>query len=239
MKIYTLGVAGAVALMVAASGAQAGQGWYIAGGAGGQIVDDTTSTVSDIFGNFLLTDTSFDLGYGVNGALGYSWDSHGANGGGAVFRIEGEVLYRVSDVDRLDRVAIVQTFLGPFILAGSFEGTGDVSTLGLMANAWYEFSTGMPWRPYLGGGLGMANISLNDVGLISSGTEFALADDDDWVFAYQFGVGMNYEITPQIIAGIEYRFFATTDPEFVDLNGFEFSGQTLVHNFGLIIRFLF
>lgn len=226
MKIYALAVAGAVALMVAASGAQAGQGWYIAGGASGQLLDDSTNTTGRFFGD--LTDSSFDVGYGINGALGYSWDSHGSNGGGAIFRVEGEVLYKVSDIDELD-------FLG----VGSLQGIGDVSALGLMANAWYEFSTGTPWRPYIGGGLGMANVSLNDAGFTLLGIDFLVADDDDWVFAYQFGAGLNYEVTSQIVIGVEYRLFATTDPDFVDVVGIKFDGEFLSHNLGLIVRFLF
>ncbi len=228
MRYSIMALAGVAALMVAGASAQAGQGWYIAGGAGGQLLDDSTDTTTDPFGNVSTTETSFDAGYGLSGALGYSWDSHGSGGGGAVFRVEGEVLYKVSDIDGFN-----------FITVGSFEGTGDVSALALMANAWYEFPTGMPWRPYIGGGAGMANISLNDVGLNFLGLEFPLADDDDWVFAYQFGAGLNYEVTPQIIVGIEYRFFATTDPQFVDVTGFEFSGEVLIHNIGLIVRFLF
>ena len=235
MRYSIMALAGVAALLVSVSSAQAGQGWYVTGGVGGQFLDDSTDTTSDAFGNSATVKTKFDVGFGVNGAFGYSWDSYGNAGGGAVFRVEGEVLYKMNDIDGLDVTAI----LGPFLVVGSFDGTGDVSALGLMANAWYEFKTGMPWRPYIGGGVGMANISLNDVGITVLGIDFPVADDDDWVFAYQFGAGLNYELTRQVVVGIEYRFFATTDPEFVDVTGAKFSGEVLSHNLGLIVRFLF
>lgn len=90
MKKYTLVVAGAVALMVAASSAQAGQGWYIAGGAGATFLQESSSDLRDTAGNAINFDTDFDPGFNLNGALGYAWDSHGTTGGGAVIRVEGE-----------------------------------------------------------------------------------------------------------------------------------------------------
>lgn len=238
MKRLLSGVA-ILALIAAASGARAAQGWYVAGGAGGHFLNDITTTSSNIFGDSLTTRSDFDAGFGGSGALGYAWDSHGNAGGGAIFRIEGEVLYRTSDLNDLAILAITQTFLGPIITVGTLDGTGDVSTLGLMVNGWYEFSTGMPWRPYIGGGAGMANISLNDVGFDFFGLDITLVDDDDWVFAYQFGAGLNYEITPQVVVGVEYRYFATADPTFTDVFGGEFDGNISSHNIGLIARFMF
>ncbi len=227
MRMRSLAVASALALAATLSSAQAGQGFYVAGGGSGQFLQDSTTTVT-VLGFPIAVVTAFDPGFGVNGALGYAWDSHGRRGGGAIFRLEGEVLYKESDVDSLTVAGV-----------GPFAGSGDVSALGLMANAWYGFRTGTAFRPYIGAGVGTANISLNSVGATILGVTFPLADDDDWVFAYQFGAGLSYELTSRIVVGVEYRFFATLDPSFVDPTGFPFKGEYMTHGVGLNLRFLF
>lgn len=120
--------------------------------------------------------------------------------------------------------------IGTFITPATVEVGGDISVFGFMANAWYDFYTGEPWRPYLGGGIGMANLALD---------EATLADDDDWVFAYQFGAGVSYEITPRVVLAVEYRLLGTTDPKFVVVPGLTFDAEYLSHNIGLQIRFFF
>lgn len=68
-----------------------------------------------------------------------------------------------------------------------------------MLNGYYDFHRGRRLRPYVGLGLGWANL---DVGF----------DEDDG-FAYQGLAGLAFGITPQLDLDIGYRYFAITDVE--------------------------
>ncbi len=72
-----------------------------------------------------------------------------------------------------------------------------------------------------------------------AGPDLGGVDNDDWVFAYQFGAGISYELSARTIVGLEYRLFATSDAELVNATGTTFDADYLSHNVGLFIRFLF
>lgn len=230
MKKYMSAMIGVVALIAPISSPNAREGWYVTGGAGGTLLQESSSTITVPSIGSATFDTDFDFGYGLQGAAGYAWDSYGNRGGGAVLRVEGEVFYKSNGLDSITVKTVTLAGIGTLVAPGTVSVSGDVSALGFMANAWYEFLTGMPWRPYVGGGIGMANISLD---------ESLLTDDDDWVFAYQFGAGLGYEITPDVVIAIEYRLLGTTDPTFVAIPGVDFDAEYLSHNIGLVVRFFF
>lgn len=239
MNNRILPVALAAILVASISEAHATQGWYLTGGVGGTFVQDSSSSQKDSFGNAVTWDTKFDAGFSGQGAAGYSWDSHGSAGGGAIFRVEAEVFYKMNDIDSLEFTSLTLAGIGTFTGLGTVDANGDISALGFMANAWYEFRTGMSWRPYIGGGIGTANISMNDVSTLVLGVDIPLADDSDWVLAYQFGAGVSYDLTRNVIIGLEYRFLRTSEPEFTDLAGVPFNGDYLSHSLSIIVRFVF
>ena len=82
-----------------------------------------------------------------------------------------------------------------------------------MANVYFDFRPGKSWRPYFGGGIGVANLDLDIDSVGGIATPFS---DTDTVFAYQAMAGVEYKFTPRLSLGAEYRYFATTDPEFDD-----------------------
>jgi opacity protein-like surface antigen len=78
-----------------------------------------------------------------------------------------------------------------------------------MGNAYYDFSTEGSFSPFIGAGLGFANIEadLDD-----------FDSEDDTVFAYQFILGGSLTASEQLSVDLQYRYFATDDPEFDDLD---------------------
>ena len=213
-----------------ARAAGAADGWYVALDAGAVILSDSTSTASDSLGNSITFDTEFDTGFGVHGAIGHSWDA---------FRLEGEVSYRQNDLDTLDITNLTLAGIGSFNNLGSLAADGDVSALGFMGNFWFELLKGSPWKPFVGGGLGVAQISINDASATILGVPFPLADDEDWVFAYQVGAGIGYEVTPTTVVSLGYRFFGTADPDFTDVTGVPFDAEYQSHNIEIGLRFSF
>ena len=130
-------------------------GTYISGNLGAVIVNDSDIDDGDETGEF-----TFDSGVGYAGALGVSNETG---------RVEVELGYRKNDFDELKGV-------GP----GSADIDGDISSLSLMGNLYYDFSTDGGLYPFIGVGFGAASIEadLDDAG-----------SEDDTVFAYQLILG--------------------------------------------------
>jgi len=139
----------------------------------------------------------FDPGFSVGGFGGYRF----GNG----VRLEGEYTYRRADVDDLcgGGACISQT-------TASLDGHVDAHAL--MANIWFEPRVGAYLLPYVGGGLGVGFVSAD--GSVSNNGITLSGDSSDTVFAYQVGAGVGYELFDHYVLSIDYRYWATSDPNF-------------------------
>ena len=131
---------------------------------------------------------TFDTGFGITAAIGNAYE----NG----LRGEVEFGYRTSDVDDFDSDS------------GSVSNNGDISTLSLMLNGYYDFMPKETISPFIGAGIGYANVE---------GDFDELGSEDDNVFAYQVAVGVAFAINPQMKIDVQYRYFDTDDGDFDDL----------------------
>jgi opacity protein-like surface antigen len=173
-------------------------GTYISGNLGAVIVEDSDFDAGPLSGEF-----TFDTGFGFLGALGSSMD----NG----VRIEAELGYRKNDFDEVKIDGL-----------GKGDIDGDISSLSLMGNAYYDFSTEGSFSPFIGAGLGYANIEADLDGA---------GDEDDSVFAYQLILGGSFASSETLSVDLQYRYFATDDPEFDGVDA-EYS----THNFMIGLR---
>ncbi len=162
----------------------------------------------------LDTDINFDIGYDLSGALGYHW---------GLFRVEGEMTYAESDIDEVE------------VLGIEVNGSGDVNSLGFMANVFKDFEISDVWQVNLGGGIGYAIVSINDASVVG----IPLADDEDSVFAYQLGTGIDYQMSPATTLSLDYRYFATLDPEFNAVDGSPFEAEYDSHIIRLGVGIIF
>lgn len=118
---------------------------------------------------------------------------------------------------------------------------GNFSMLAFMANIDYDFDMGSPWKPYIGGGLGVASISV-DAESVATGR--SLSDDSDTVFAYQVGTGIGYEFPLEagrsITVSLDWRYFGTSSPTFKgDVSGDDFDVTISGHDVGIGIIYGF
>ena len=107
---------------------------------------------------------------------------------------------------------------------------GEISSFSLMANVWYGFDLGnnSPITPFVGFGVGVANVDAEYSGRATmpynfpyyywSGTYVTNTFDfnysaDDWIFAWQAGVGIAYEFEGGATLSAQYRYFATGDAD--------------------------
>jgi len=88
---------------------------------------------------------------------------------------------------------------------------GSSSNLAFMLNGYYDFATGTPFTPYLGFGVGADYFSLHQVKTTGLASNISISNNSNVVFAYQPIVGVSYAINDQWSAGLEYRYFSTTD----------------------------
>ena len=170
-----------------------------------------------------------DAGYGATLAFGYG-AAPGLSG-------EIEVGYRTTDLSGIENVQVTNSYGATASIPENISGTGNLNTLSLMVNGYYTFDTRV-FRPYVGAGVGLAqhkrksseqilNTSVADVYVPRT-------SDDDVVFAYQFMLGLNWDLADNTEARAGYRYFATNKANF---NGVKAGYATHNVDAGLVIRF--
>jgi opacity protein-like surface antigen len=216
-------------VFITTSAQAADKGMYFSGNAGLSLASD-----SDLFydlgssGTF-ESELSFDPGFNIGGAFGYNYGN---------IRAEFEIAYHSWSMDE-------ETVLPGGIIPGcpcTTKWDGDSSALSFMVNGYYDFhSANSPWVPYLGGGIGFANVDIHFVFDETLGTPTNVPSDDDIVFAYQLMAGIGYNINPSTTLVLGYRYFATMDPEFnpIWLMGGTYEATISAHEFNVGARFMF
>ena len=215
-KTWLAAAAGGAMLALAATPSQAQGPWY--GSVTGNAVwvkDSDWSTNAGASGTL-----EYDTGWGIDGALGYS-----LSGSMQGLRIEGEVGYRSSDLDKFN-------VNGFGLIPGS---SGDVDVWTGLINAYYDIDLGSNLMPYVGGGLGIARYSAD----ISPPPAVAgPIDDSDTVFAYQLSAGVGYALSPSTTLFGGYRYLATDDPD-ISGQGVNVTTEYHSHNVQAGVRFSF
>lgn len=208
-----------VAVLILGAQAASAQGFYFSLQAGPSFLQSADNVDR---GTALDIESKYETGYAVGGALGYAF----GNG----LRVDGEISYRRQSVDRLEIRSdggLGASLGSPVSFNGAtLQTTGSETSLSFMANGWYDFRTGTALTPYVGGGIGLARVSLNDVAVGG----FTLVDDHDVVFAWQLGAGLAWAVTPRVSLTLDYRFLATTSPRVTDFEGVRFDSDYHTHN---------
>lgn len=191
------------ALMLASSAAQAQQykdlaGLYFEGGAGLSLIEDTNFTQSGAPFSF-----EYKEGYIVSGAVGIQWQNVHAELEGVAFQ---------NEYNRLSG------------FGSNVPLSGETIVVSALANLYYDFDFGSYWRPFVGGGVGYANVKVSDAGVAG----VPLADDDERTLAYQLKAGIAYSLGNHADFIVGYRYFFTGDLDFADVTGATFSSDGLV-----------
>jgi len=118
---------------------------------------------------------------------------------------------------------------------GTVAAAGDLSVQGLLLNSFAEFPNSTRVTPYLGVGIGGALIKLDKLTVNS----LPMVDDSKLVLAYQGGCGVNMELTSSLQLDFGYRFFATDQPQFKEVDGRKIDLKYHAHtvSIGLIYGF--
>jgi outer membrane protein OmpA-like peptidoglycan-associated protein len=205
MKLKTLALASA--LLVATTGIASAQfnsqaemmeGPYVSLGGGVNWVQTSRFDIEDLqFGNggSHYGDLGFKPGWTVNGAIGYSF------GFGPRIEIEGS--YRRNNTRNVWYAAGASYCGGTPIDSDSSR----INQLGIMVNGAYDFFTGSPLVPYVGGGVGAVRTKLQVNTLCAADN----TDHEQWRLAVQAFGGVDYHVNQAIRVGVRYTFMHTND----------------------------
>lgn len=105
---------------------------------------------------------------------------------------------------------------------------GDVTAFSIMANAWYEFDMDGSISPFVGAGIGWADVEY-DVG------DPADVSGSDSGIAWQVGAGISFDMSEKTALRIEYRYMEVPDLEIlhdgVDLGIDSYEAQSVIVGF--------
>lgn len=110
----------------------------------------------------------------------------------------------------------------------------------MQVNGLYDFNNigydlGPKLKPYVGAGIGFANVSANKIQALNT----TIVDDSEIVFAYQAIGGISYLVMPKTTMFLEYRYFATTNPSFSGVGGGTVKSEFQSNNIMIGARYAF
>ena len=184
------------------------EGFYVAGSYGALLLNESDGEKPS--GGFAV---DFDTGNALIFAVGYDFGTKHPDIG--VGRLELELALREVPLQETD-------FTGALTAAD-----GDLEIRSLMLNTFGESRDNLPWIPYVGLGVGVAELRLENTTI--GGTPFV--DDSDVVFAFQAGAGVGFMVSDPLTLDFGYRFLGTTKPEFTATTGEKFELEHYHHLF--------
>jgi opacity protein-like surface antigen len=168
----------------------------------GVSVPTNTDVTSTTFGPGATTfndRVEFNPSINIGGAGGFDF---------GYLRMEGELSYKNGEMSK-----ITEQISGTRIA----NVDGRLGALAMMFNAFLDLHNDTRVTPYFGGGVGFASLHLSD----TFGTETTTGSrsrlyrsDDDTVFAYQAGAGLEIALTKMLSLDLGYRYFGTTKAKF-------------------------
>lgn len=157
--------------------------------------------------------TDFDAGINVAVKGGYEFGP---------LRVEGEIQVASNDLDAADY----------------YYEDAAMGSVSFLLNGIYAFLPSAPIHPYVGAGIGFANVGINNARAPRSGAPDDYIDDEDIVFAYQLIVGAEYNLFENGALYAGYHYLATSDPEFEGRYN-TYTAEYVTHNIAAGFRYSF
>ncbi|MCT8971748.1 outer membrane protein [Microbaculum marinisediminis] len=210
-----------------------GSTWYLRGDIGYKVYSSPDATYTLIPGNFVFqaVDESIDNAFLIGGGVGYQFNPW--------FRSDITVDYE-APADFTGRVPC------PFVTCGSAfsNATGRISAWTILANAYIDLGTWGGLTPYVGGGIGTANVRLKDYRhtnppLNPAGLQSIGSNASTWNFAWSLTAGASYAVTENWLVDMNYRYVSLGDVDTNDQWGDHIEVTDIAaHEFRIGARFL-
>ncbi len=186
----------------------AADGFYAGAEGGATFVNDADFTGTGSSAGAFFT-TEYDTGYIVGGFFGYQYQS---------MRVEAELAYRRSDWKDITDVTVAGVGTVASFKDAGIAVDGETYVLSGMINGYLDMHNTSALTPYIMAGVGAANVGIDNVSFTSGGVTVSADNEDDTVLAWQVGAGVNFAFNEMISLSVDYRYFATSDPEFSDVD---------------------
>ena len=207
-KLIMLAVCAALIVPTASQATPARRGPYVSGfiGVSGATESDATTT------DFTLTAprsfherVKYDPSINIGGTGGFDF---------GMVRVEGELSYKQGEISSLTSQDFTTGTTSQII-----DTDGRIGAFAMMFNTFLDFHNYSLITPYIGGGIGVAFLHLDDTfGTNVSATPVTRGvvyfHDDASVFAYQVGAGFDIAINPRLSLDLAYRYFGTETAHF-------------------------
>jgi len=192
--------------------------------------------------------TSFiPSGLYVRGSLGYSWSAEDEIDYSPLWGIG--IGYRINPnfradftIDWRDRYNVEG---GQGFNVGGTAVDSTVDNRAYMLNVYYDFDR-LPviqlpgaFKPYVGGGIGLSRVEVNDRDVLVGGTDVArFTGDDENQFGWQLMIGAGYNFTPEMTLDLGYRYAHLGEAELTSTAG-SISSDLNVHELVATLRYQF
>ena len=194
-----LALAIAVALPAASQAMPMRPAPYFSGFLGVAVPKDTDVTLNNT-GSGVTFDQRIGLDPGIyfGGAGGFDF---------GFIRLEGEFSYKQSNIKSITDKSGADQFR---------DVDGKLSLMAFLFNAFFDFHNYSPVTPYMGGGIGFATLHMGNTFATNNANQTFLMypQDDDTVFAYQVGTGLDIALTRRYSLDVGYRYFNTDTASF-------------------------
>ncbi len=217
-KLFLCGVS-TLALLNSPAMAQEGS-WYAGIDGYGTFLGNETATRSN-----LNVTNSYNTGGGFAGRFGYDF---------GMLRLETELGKHYNNLGRLE--VNTDTTLG---LATGNATAGRTHSTHYMFNMVVDFDSladDMAIEPFVGGGLGVATVKLQQ---LTGNVGSAYVNSSDDALAYQAFAGVRTSLAENVDLSLRYRFMSTNDGDPLDRLGNSFKSSYDVHDIGLGITYKF
>lgn len=171
-------------LILFSSPASGAEGFYLGFNAAFGYLKDATVQQTGVLNT---VEAEFDSGLGFSGVFGYDFGTP---------RVEAEIGYLKNDIDTLSTQGT------------TVQGSGDASSWRFMVNGYVDLENRSSFTPYLGAGIGVADVSVDGVNI----SNYSLGSESDTSFAYNFMAGIGWEIVEPVVLDLGYCYYATQNP---------------------------
>lgn len=163
-----------------------------------------------------MGDEDLDSAVALRAALGTSVGA---------FRFEGELKYTTGAAYDYSEIYFDSYGYTEYVLEV------DNSQFAVMLNGYYDINIANNFSAFATAGLGIA-FDKTDIAFYINGYDYGTEPVEETLFAYQFGAGISYAITPMITADFMYRYVGTSESG-------EFGEAISYNELSLIARYKF
>ena len=187
------------------------KGWYLRGDIGysNQRVDSLDNALYDSYDSIDNVYKDFDGAPFFAAGIGYRWNHW--------FRTDVTGEYRSkSDFDGLDIGTV-----GGVLIPDNYSA--KKSEWVALLNGYLDVGTWHGITPFVGAGIGAANVKISDftdIGITNDSVAFG-DDKDQWNFAWALYAGLGFEVTDALTLELAYRYLDLGDGETGDLVGYD------------------